>query len=430
MKKLWVRLIGDEGEFDYRERRLHTIVWAISIMLFAFVPFNAAIGMTEQAIAMALTAGFLLKAWAISRYFRMFTLALSSVFTILMIALMFTFYYNGGVQGPTLLFFLICFVASLTVLSTQQMWYSMIAHLVVATALLAYQYYNQDLFPNRYPSMEMWIIDMGISFFSAVVIYSVVYWYVKGQENAQAKLLEEENQYNLMLREQLEELNAEKDKLFSVLAHDMRSPLASVEGALELMATDELTEEEKNQLYREMLRLVRNSSFMVENVLHWSRHGSLTNGESQVTFFLEDLFSQIEGMTLPMAQSKGVNLNVQCVPGLRLKMHKTALEVILRNAVHNAVKFTPKNRNVEVFTRKHQGVWQVVIDDEGSGLDPELWNATEVQSTPGTNGESGSGLGLTLMKNFSEKIDVQVEVSNPMDGGTRMIFTLPPASLN
>jgi signal transduction histidine kinase len=228
---------------------------------------------------------------------------------------------------------------------------------------------------------------------------------------------------------QLTASNAVKDKILSIIAHDVRSPLGMITGFLDLLQSGDLTEEEIEILSQQLYQATDSTLQMVESLLLWGRSqmkGIITRTEKV------DLHTIVEtkiNMMAAAAQLKNIQLIDSIAPATWLMIDKMQINIVIQNLIANAIKFTPQGGQVFVTGQK-KGTWyQVNITDTGVGMTPEqidkLFNLATHSTTKGTQGEKGTGLGLLLCKEFVENHGGKLRIESSKDKGTTFSFLLP-----
>lgn len=237
-------------------------------------------------------------------------------------------------------------------------------------------------------------------------------------------------------RRQLHELNASKDKFFSIIAHDLKNPIAGFLGLTEVMAQDmhSFTDEEK----QEFINLIHNSSkqlhSLLENLLQWSRAqtGRLSFRPKTIDIFhvIEDNFSLVS----TNAEIKGVKLVHKIDPDTFAFADADMVNTIVRNLLTNAIKFSIAGEEVIVKSVFEGEFLQVSIKDNGIGISAEdqtkLFKIGFNASKIGTANEEGTGLGLILCKEFAKRNGGDVFVKSELNKGSEFLFTLPLKELD
>jgi PAS domain S-box-containing protein len=232
--------------------------------------------------------------------------------------------------------------------------------------------------------------------------------------------------------EQLQLINAEKDKFFSIIAHDLRGPLSAFVDATQIL-TEEIQNmdlEEIKDITMSMKTSASNIYGLLENLLEWSR---LRRGAMDFVPENLNLKKKIEASIDVLSESarkKRIGLTIS-VPGeLEIRADIHMFDTIIRNLISNAIKFTISGGKV-IVTANYNGDHYIVvkINDSGIGMAPELRNKLfqidEKTSRPGTEGETSTGLGLLLCKEFIEKHGGKIWVESSVGQGSTFSFSLP-----
>jgi PAS domain S-box-containing protein len=231
--------------------------------------------------------------------------------------------------------------------------------------------------------------------------------------------------------EKLRELNATKDKFFSIISHDLRGPFQTILGFSQL-ALESAKKEEYSRMVtyaNEIYKATQLSYNLLNNLLDWSR---LQRGKMKYTPEIVELNSIInKALNLLKAnrKEKNINLELSVDNNLHVFGDQFMLETILRNLISNAIKFTHNNGTITISaTHKADGT-QIIVKDTGVGIKkeniPKLFNIGNGYKTTGTNKEQGTGLGLTLCKEFVEKHGAKLEVESEEGKGSAFWFTIP-----
>lgn len=230
--------------------------------------------------------------------------------------------------------------------------------------------------------------------------------------------------------QKLEELNITKDKLFSIIAHDLRSPLTTLTTLVNLFNEGLLEEGEIRPLMEELSKNMNYTSQLVDNLLYWA--GDQLKGEHLETtlFDLKALVETNLHLFERKAERKKIRLSVDWKTPLYLIFaDKNMIDLVLRNLVSNAIKFTSKGGFVKIIvTQKSNTALEVCVSDTGMGIAPEKLErifSKDLESTNGTENEKGTGLGLMLSKEFVEKNEGKIWVESEVGQGTSFYFTMP-----
>lgn len=243
--------------------------------------------------------------------------------------------------------------------------------------------------------------------------------------------LEQKNQFIFQQANELKQVLATKDKLFSIIAHDLRSPFTIIIGFSDIMNKnwEKLDISEAKSYAKAINDQSKNTFTILENLLNWA--GSQTG---QIIFKPETvnirkiLQETIKHLDLS-AKAKNISLDYTCPDDIQLLADRNMLSIILRNLVSNSIKFTPISGNIGIKVEQKSDQVEFSVSDNGIGLDEEkqtklfIMGATE--STNGTEHEKGCGLGLILCKEFVEKHGGKIWVESKKGEGCDFKFTLP-----
>lgn len=234
-------------------------------------------------------------------------------------------------------------------------------------------------------------------------------------------------------KETLERLNSEKNRLFSIVAHDLRSPFNSILGFSELLATtgDKLTPAEVKD-YAQAAHLAASNVFkLMQTLLEWARLQMDQVEYEPAVFPLEDVASRTVNVYATIAREKGIDLRSE-ISGVEVYCDPGMIDTVIRNLVNNAVKFTAEGGAVTLVAEEQDGMAVISVKDTGVGMTAEqlekCFSLSGGIKTFGTSGEAGTGLGLLMCKDLVEKNGGQLSVKSEVGQGTCFSFTAPCAA--
>ncbi len=262
-------------------------------------------------------------------------------------------------------------------------------------------------------------------------------------------MLEELAQQNAALYKQeearaqeLAELNASKDKFFSIVSHDLRTPFNSLIGnsQLLLMELEDSGDTGKLELADTILQSAKNAHRLLENLLTWSMLQNGTMVSKPETLEMEQVIEAAIELQATDAQQKNIQLVSKPATKTNVFADLQMVRTILRNLVSNAIKFTLEGGCVTVSTKLQLNYEatdatfvEISVKDTGIGIAPgdiaKLFIIDAQLSTAGTNGEAGAGLGLILCKEMVEANNGRISVTSELEKGTTITFTLPVATM-
>ncbi|MBE0651308.1 MAG: HAMP domain-containing histidine kinase [Bacteroidales bacterium] len=235
---------------------------------------------------------------------------------------------------------------------------------------------------------------------------------------------------NLQLYMELAEQLKTKSKFFSIITHDLRGPVGTLMGFVNLLNNQEDLDEQQRLKVMENLEILSQSSFhLLQNLLEWA------NTSVDISKFEEEVIdlNQLIDSNIKFFQSltllKSIRLEFQQDEDVYVKGNSKMIETVIRNLVSNAIKFTPRGGLVTITSEKDTSRVRLTVGDTGVGIEPKrlgkIFDMENTHTTNGTNGESGSGLGLALCKDFVTKNGGTIRVESQVNAGTRFIVDLP-----
>lgn len=228
----------------------------------------------------------------------------------------------------------------------------------------------------------------------------------------------------------LEELNKLKDKTFSVLSHDLRSPVNSLVSVMNLMNQDMLSPEEFNGMKGNFTRQLEALSLMLDNLLHWSKSHMQGGYEPQYSVVqLDRLVQQNFMLFREQAATKKIRLVSELTIDSLVYADRDHVDIVFRNLISNAIKFTSLGGLVTVSERMKGNSRVVSVQDNGVGMTAEeverLFTNKPAEANYGTSGEKGTGIGLLLTQEFLQRNGGSIQVKSEPGKGTTFEVTLP-----
>lgn len=229
----------------------------------------------------------------------------------------------------------------------------------------------------------------------------------------------------------LKELNANKDKLFSIIAHDLRSPFNSIIGFSNI-----LSEQVKNkdmegiEKYADIISTAsQNAMDLLSNLMEWASSQSGKILFLPKTLDVNTLINENVNFYRDIAKQKSITISNTTITPLFVKADRAMINTVLRNLISNAIKFTPFNGTVEVSSEMKDNKVKVAIRDTGVGLSEtaikKIFSLDSHDSKLGTQNEKGTGLGLMLCKEFIDKHQEKIWIESELGKGAVISFTLP-----
>lgn len=274
------------------------------------------------------------------------------------------------------------------------------------------------------------LINLSVIVLLLIVILAIVYRSNKREQQTNEKISQQKNEIEQKATE-LEKSNITKDKIFAVLSHDLRAPLASLKGILDLLDNEKLTTDEFSKVKNKVSEQLYQLNFVLDNLLHWSRSQlSKNNNVVKETIDIKQIIDSNIKLYAAAANDKNIVIANHIQQAFAIASY-VQVDIVVRNLLSNAIKFTPFNGSINIFAEKENAFIKVAIEDNGIGIAEEvlneLFSAQYSKSRQGTKGEKGTGIGLWLCKEIIEKYGGTIEAKQNLKQGVTFYFTIPAA---
>lgn len=237
--------------------------------------------------------------------------------------------------------------------------------------------------------------------------------------------------------EKLKVLNAEKDQLFSIIAHDLRSPFTAILGLTEMISEefDSMDREEIKDILKELYKSADNLYKLLDNLLEWAMVRRNKKPFNPTPILLHDLVKYSIQTMLENAKAKSIEVYIDFAENLQVYADRNMLEVVVRNLFSNATKFTYNDGQINISTEQTSDDFITLrVNDNGMGIPSEMlekiFSISDRNSRRGTRGEASSGLGLLLCKEFVEKNGGEISAESIDGKGSIFSFTIPVFNKN
>lgn len=270
----------------------------------------------------------------------------------------------------------------------------------------------------------MALVGLGL-----VIVVLVFRLYLQKQHSN--RILQEANTKVHHQNEALQDLNAMKDKFFSIISHDLKGPLNSLTSFSTLLInhTDSLSKEEIQMLAKDLDKSIKNLFALLENLLEWSRSQTGSIEFQKEVFDLGALLNENIELLAGQAQNKNITVTSEGARELPVRAHRQSINTVVRNLLSNAIKFTPNGGTITLRLEQTGRDAVVSVADSGVGMSADvikkLFRIDTKHSTRGTADEKGTGLGLILCKEFVEKNGGKIWVKSQEGKGSVFSFALP-----
>jgi len=278
---------------------------------------------------------------------------------------------------------------------------------------------------NSVKSIQVYLVGITIL---AVLLMIATFYFLFKEKNVARQLEAKTNE--------LRELNLSKDKFFSIIAHDLKNPFNVLVSYTSILKTDlELfSKDELEQIISDLNQASENGFNLLQNLLLWTRSQTNRIHVLKSNFIFLDIFEKVKALVDLNMIAKNQSLTMDIDPDLVVFADKDMVATVLRNLVFNAVKFSPKGSQIKICAKNVENEVRVDVIDFGIGIPKDsiskLFLIDKDTSTEGTDGETGTGLGLVICREFVEKNNGKIWVESKSGKGSVFSFTLPLANIS
>ncbi|GAB3416402.1 hypothetical protein GCM10027516_09410 [Niabella aquatica] len=338
-----------------------------------------------------------------------------------------SYYFKSGISGPAILIGPFVFLLLLIVISRKYHKYLIPLHILITGLLFLSEYLHPEWIQSVYVSKKEQFIDLFCSLISLLIatyfiISKLVGLYIGQRRDAQqqAIVLAEKN-------EALQKVTIEKDRLYSLVFHDLKSPLASIQFYLEQFSLLAENSDDHEIIRKDLLLLTQSTSAMLETTLLWIRE-QVSSTPPQIGPI--DILSVIQRAVFvekSYAERKRISIIIDASLAI-VKADGMLLQILIRSIINNAIKFSPPDSEVSITASQTFDQYVIVIRDKGKGIpaniQPELFEKL-VQPQFGTNRERGTGVGLLLSRQLASKQNIELRFESQPEKGSTFYISIP-----
>ncbi|SEL69534.1 sensor histidine kinase [Parapedobacter koreensis] len=432
---IWKILKGSPKDFSLQGRIFHSLcVFGMAGLLIS-VPINLFMGQYEATYILFASITLLLAFYLLSRLARRLSLATWMFGISCNLFFVLIFLFAGGIDGPNLLSFLIALFLMIIISPSNRAkigW--SIVNVGLLAALLYAQYTYPDLVSFEYVRRADRFVDHLLQYMilSAVLYYGTSYLienyeYERVSAANRAESIRRQNLEINAQKEELERLNSEKDKLFSIIAHDLRTPLSGIYNYMNILFKSNLDPDKRYLIEEELLRQMGGTSDMLANLLLWAQQQLQGVNITLKSVSLNTCICNALEMEISAAQRKSVALELPANDVI-VMTDEAVVQIVVRNLVNNALKFTPSGGKVAVTLQESDGHVSIAVADTGVGIpvsQQQFIFKLKAHTTVGTANEKGIGLGLLLCKELAETLGGTLTFDSREGVGTTFVLRLP-----
>jgi signal transduction histidine kinase len=428
IKKRWNKILSyifaEKENFTLEHRIfLSAIIVGLLVSIFGGI-INIIFATSQIAVAIPLAfASLLMAIYYFVRFKKIVSPFVIPSIVIAIIGISITWIYNGGINGSNIMPAFIILIFGILVVPDKTKKYIIILFITANIAILLIQFYRPDLITNFQSETDRWIDNIITVIYTSYSIYLIISFIHKNYTLERLKAEKSEIRLN--------QLNADKDRFISILGHDLKSPFNNLLGLSELLTEDikKLDIGEIETLAKQINKTAHNTYSLLEDILKWAgaQQGKIPFKPQILN--LRTICIEIFEIIRPIANTKNITINYSAPDEINIFADGDMLKTIIRNLVSNAIKFTNNGGHIYINAEKNSENIVISVSDNGIGISDDdlkkLFDISEVLTKKGTAGESGTGLGLLLCKEFVEKHNGKIWVESEIGKGSDFKFSLP-----
>jgi signal transduction histidine kinase len=290
----------------------------------------------------------------------------------------------------------------------------------------------QNFYPNIFPELPKIKYFEYVQLIGQAGLYISLLWIYEQERNKTLSKLREFNQEILEQKIQLEYINKSKDQVFGIISHDLRGPLKNMKAVIDFLRKDQLSTQEKEKMLLALSKSLDQNILTSENLLRWS----LMQQKNGIYAVIEDvnvknIFDLVIGYCNNEINNKKITIVNKVKEEVMVKADINMLEIVLRNLVANAIKFSFEGGIVELHTVSYGDKTMISVRDYGLGVSDKLKNTIfkEFISTPGSNKEKGTGFGLMVCKTMVDQMNGKIYLVDGVLIGSKFLVELNSAKI-
>lgn len=429
----WKKLIGSPSAFPLESRIFHSISIGLIGLSSLYVLYNLYAGLYIGSMSALILGLFFSYQYYQSRiHSKQYNSTLFGLVGIVIFGI--NYFTNAGIKGSTDLIWPAYLLLIFSIFPYHQHIKWLIIYLLSFLIIHFIGYYYPFLV--EYPFVgdsKGQFIDRITAFPIPVIAIYIIINFIRRNHDKERMIAEEKTvaverskEQILLQRNQLEKSNIEKNRLMSIISHDLRAPMMNIQSYLILLNENELDSEMRPVIEKALLKSTDNTMEMFSNILHWSKSQMEgTYVKIAEVNLLSTLLDTLE-MEKMHASKKEISLHYDIPAELSVVADINMLQLVVRNLISNAIKFTSSGGFINIEALSEFGECKIIVSDNGKGISPEMQkNIFSIQSDPefGTDNERGVGLGLVLCKDFIERQGGRIGFkSKPGVGSSFFIF--------
>lgn len=428
LKQLWTAATGLDTDQDLEGRIFSAVSFIAVLYLLSMAIFNLIIAHWTLAFLLLTTSVIIIFFHSLAKQRNNYKWAVRILAMISYPILAANFFLNDGTVGPSAYVFIMVHITTLSLLDPKEFWIWGIVNSVIFSLLYYFDFFHPGFIPENYPTSTLMLTDHIITYIACIAgiiaIISVLKEnYLKQKQISEAKSTAYEKANNDLLRSV-----KQKNKIIALISHDLKSPLISITRTMEMIKEGEFSTEEIQGLQEGLYLMASNTQKMTESILEWASielNDSPTDPKN-VNFQKE--CEHILKVYSHLSEKKNIHFTYKFSGDTVFIIEIDRLALVIRNLLQNALKFTQSGGSINFhFVNRGKEVL-IEIKDTGIGIPEKKLKGlfqTDLQSSSGTAGEKGYGLGLFICQENVKKIGGQLKVSSIHGKGSTFTLIVP-----
>lgn len=320
--------------------------------------------------------------------------------------------------------------------------FSMVSYFLLAVVIKHYVYELQTMNYGLYlinQGLAMVFIFYGLflikkesaGYHSRILLKNAALQEKNVQIQQQANKIKEDSTLLKNQATELGELNTLKNKLFSVISHDLKAPMYALRNLFRNVHEKNMSVRELKKSVPDVLNDLNYTVGLMDNLLQWAKAQMRADAVHKQEVDIEQSIYEVMQLQHLQAKSKQISITNNTKPGMFAYIDKDMLNLVLRNLISNSIKFTPENGNISIGVHEHHSFIEIYVKDSGTGISNDALlkiSNNDFYTTNGTASESGTGLGLMLCKEFLARNGSQLHIESEPGAGSTFSFSIPKAA--
>ncbi len=414
VKRCWNFLIGSPSNFALEARIFHSITFGLTLLTLSYSPYGLFAGLYIAAASYVVAGVLFFYEYYRSRFLlKAYRSQLFGVVGLVLLSL--NYFTNAGIEGSTDLIWPAYLLLLLTICPYRHIVAWLVVFILVFGLIHVVEQQNPQLIHYPFRAGDGQFLDRITAFPIPVISIAIIIGFLRRSYDRERALVAQRD--------------AEKSRLFSILSHDLRAPFVQIQHYCTLLSDSTVSPTDRARIEQKLKRGNDQTLDMVTNLLYWSR--SQLDGFSVrlAPLSLAETLESTLSAANELGREKGIALDARVHADTRVLADANMLQLVVRNLLQNAVKFTEKGGRIQVEAETTKDSCCIHICDNGVGIAAEQMDRIFFGTVPtfGTFDEKGVGLGLQLCREFMERQEGNIYAESTLKKGSRFTIVIPLA---